>query len=216
MHFTLLKSPTEALFVTATSRLIKADALRELHWAADLRESFLDELAQMRQQRDEAFDAARSDGYRAGERAAYSDLTERLSASHKFLTQAHATFEHTFARAVASVISQIVRRQPDAALIQAVIRQAYLALGRELMMRVVVHPEQRDATQEALKNLMLDAVPVLETDTRLARHACRIESQLAVVEHDLDAMLAGIERATLLALQDSVESTMVGNQETAS
>jgi flagellar biosynthesis/type III secretory pathway protein FliH len=216
VHFTILKSPTEALSVTATSRLIKADTLRELHWAVDLRESFLAELAQMRQQREEAFDAARNDGYQAGERAAHSDLAERLSASHQFLAQAHSTFEHTFSRAVKSVVSQIVRKLPDATLMQLVVRQAYLALGRELMMRVVVHPEQRDATQEALKNLMLEAIPVLVVDAYLARHACRIESQFAVVEHDLDAMLAGIERAALLALQESVESPVMDSQEKTS
>jgi type III secretion protein L len=205
VHFTILKSPTEALHVAATSRVIKAAALAELVWAADLHQSFQAELEQAKRMREEALQAARAEGYQAGERQAHAELAERLTAAGQFLAQAHAVFEVAFSRAVTGAVAQIARKLPDAVLMQAILRHAYLALGRELMMSITIHPEDRDATQEALKSLTSTAFPAIVADASMPRHACRIESQLAVVEHDLTAILAGIERATLLALRESAQ-----------
>lgn len=203
MHFTILKSPTEALSLAATSRVVKAEALAELMWAADFRQSFQDELEEAKRVREEALEAARAEGYQAGERQAHAELAERLTAANQFLAQAHSAFEVAFGRAVTGAVAQIARKLPDAVLMQAILRHAYVALGRELMMSITIHPDDRDAAQEALKALMPSTLPAIVVDAFMPRHACRIESQLAVIEHDLNAILAGIERAALLALRDS-------------
>lgn len=204
MHFTILKSPTEAFSVAATSRVIKAEAVSELIWAADIRQSFQAELEEANTRREEALKTAREEGYRAGERQAHTELAERLTAADQFLAQAHAAFEVAFATAVTGAVAQIARKLPDTVLMQAILRHAYVTLGSNLMMSISIHPEDRDATQEALKIVMPTAFPSIVADPTMPRHACRIESQLAVVEHDLNAILAGIERATLRALKESV------------
>lgn len=204
MYFTLLKSPTEAFHVAGTTRVIKAAALAELTWAADLHRSFQVELEHAKVARQEALQAACAEGYQAGGRQAHAELAERLTAASHFLARAHSVFEAAFAAAVTGAVAQIARKLPDAVLMQAILRHAYLALGRELVISITIHPEDREATQEALKALEPTAFSAIVTDAFMPRHACRIESPLAVIEHDLTAILAGIERATLLALAESV------------
>ncbi|WP_081068096.1 HrpE/YscL family type III secretion apparatus protein [Burkholderia territorii] len=203
MHFRVLKAVVGELDALACSRVIKAEAIAELSDAIDLRARLQADMERLKQNREVALNDARHAGYAEGEREALRVVAERLQAAHQFLASAHALLEEQFAHFVATAVARIADELPEPARMQAVIRHAYAALGNEVVLRIVVHPDDRDAAQHALMDSRPAVTAVLVEDRAIPRRGCRLESPLVVVEHEWDVLLAGIERAARNALRDA-------------
>ncbi|WP_232454842.1 FliH/SctL family protein [Burkholderia ubonensis] len=185
------------------SRVVKADAVTELFDAIDLRAHLKAELAQAQLDRQAVVDDARREGYAQGEREARHAVSESLQTAQRFLARAHSTFEAQFARFVAMAVERIVEPLPDPIQMRAVIRHAYAAFGDEIALRVVVHPDDRDAAQTALEQCRPEWRAILTDDALIPRGGCRLESTLVVVEHEWDTLLKGVEQATLDAFRNA-------------
>ncbi|KVD55013.1 ATPase V [Burkholderia ubonensis] len=203
MHFRVMRGASGELDALSESRVVKADAIAELFDAIDLRASLKAELAQAKLDRQEAVNDARREGYAQGEREARYVVSECVQNAQRFLARAHSTFEAQFARFVAMAVEQIVEPLPDPMQMRAVIRHAYAAFGDEIALRVVVHPDDRDAAQSALEQYRPEWRAILTDDALIPRGGCRLESMLVVVELEWDTLLKGIEQATLNAFRDA-------------
>ncbi|MET3633167.1 ATPase V [Burkholderia sp. 572] len=203
MYFRVMKAAIRDLDALADTRVIKAGAFAELLDAINLRDSLKAEVEQAQRDRKVAVDDARREGYAQGEREAQSVVAEHLNDAHCFLARAHSLFESQFARFVATAVERIVEPLPENTRMQAVIRHAYAAFGNEVALRIVVHPDDRDAAMRELEQLRPDWQELLADDVLLARGACRLESPLVVVEHEWEALRESIEQAALATLRDA-------------
>ncbi|KVD76197.1 ATPase V [Burkholderia ubonensis] len=207
MHFNVMRDDGACLEVFADSRVIKASAVAELFDAIDLRQRLRAELEQAGVDRATSMEKARREGYAQGEQDAQRAVSERMQDAHRFLARAYTMLEARFAHFIVMAVTRIVASQPEPDKMQMVIQHAYTALGNEIIMRIVVHPENRDAAQVALERYRPEWKALLVEDVSVAYRSCRLESAIAVVEHDWEALIAGIERAAREIANDAVALT---------
>jgi len=204
MHFSVLKDDEHVMGILTRSRVIKASAVAELFDTIDLRKRLRAELEQANLDRLKCFEEGRREGYAKGEQEAQCAVVERMQDAHCFLARAHSMFEAQFAHFIVAAVTRIVESQLESDRMQTVIRHAYAALGNDIVMRIVVHPEDRLAAQTALERNWPEWTALLVDDMSVTRRSCRLESSLAVIEHGWDALIAGIERAAREVSHDAV------------
>ncbi|HDR9511854.1 ATPase V [Burkholderia cepacia] len=203
MYFSVLKDDN-GIDLLAHSRVIKASAIAELFDAIDLRQRLRAELEQAELDRQKAVDEARRDGFAKGEQEVQHAISERLQDAHRFLERAHSMFEVQFAHFVVVAVSRVIGSQPEPEQMQSVIRHAYAELGNEIVMRIAVNPDDRDVVETALEHYRPEWKALVAEDTSVARRSCRLESPIAVVEHDFDALISGVEVAAAKISHDAV------------
>ncbi|MGU8077174.1 FliH/SctL family protein [Burkholderia pyrrocinia] len=206
MHFSVLKDDAGGLDVLANSRVIKASAVAELFEAIDLRQRLRVEMDLACLDRQKIMEEARREGYAKGEQEAQRAVSGRLHDAHRFLARAHAIFEAQFAHFIVMAVTRIVASQSESDRMRAVIQHAYAALGNEIVMRIVVHPDDLASAQTVLERYRPEWKILLVEDASVTRRSCRLESPLVVVEHDWDTLIAGVETAAQQFSRDVVAS----------
>ncbi|WP_165948035.1 hypothetical protein [Burkholderia pyrrocinia] len=200
MHFPILTTLQGDAAVVSAGHVLKAEHLRDIVWAEQLRQEYQRELACVEQARNAEQTAAREQGYREGMDTAQAELSSRIAAAGRWLDDAHQHFEAVFATAVRQAVAQAIEQLPEKQLMASVISQAYDALRTQVVTSVACHPADRLHVETALDTLGLAHTFPLVTLNTMPRFSCRIESPLATVEHGLESILAGIEAAVRAAM----------------
>jgi flagellar assembly protein FliH len=154
----------------------------------------------------EAFGKGYEAGERAGEEAAGQRgeaMLHRLTQTLGELTSVRAEMIHQTERQMVQLALAIARRivqrevslDPD--LLMAMARVALERLGETARVTVRLHPEDYAAAGAARVSEMASSNVTIVADPRLSRGACRVESDMGLLDVGIDAQLQEVGRALL-------------------
>lgn len=144
-------------------------------------------------------ESAREEGYAVGQEAAQRELTEGLARQHR---RGHALFEKQTAQVQEMALAIVERLAPDldaADLIRPMVTRAILAAQASQYLQVKVHPDQADATRQAIDELghvhpAIAAYQVIP-DESIDTLSCVVETEVGAVRSSVEQQLAAIRAA---------------------
>ncbi len=180
-------------------RLLRAAAYREYADAAALIESARLEAERIRRKAGAAFEAEKRRGYEEGLRQARLEQAEQMMALVADNIEFIASVERQMAEVVTAAVRKILGEFEEPELTLRLVRQALAVVRDQKRVTLRIAPELADAARAELQRLLAahPGIGFLEVspDPRLQPGACLLESELGVVEADLQTQLQALERA---------------------
>ncbi len=180
-------------------RLLRAAAYQEYADAAALIESARSEAEKIRREASAAFEAEKRRGYEEGLRQARLDQAEQMMALVADNIEFIASVERQMAEVVTAAVRKILGEFEEPELTLRLVRQALAVVRDQKRVTLRIAPELADAARTELQRLLAahPGIGFLEVspDPRLQPGACLLESELGVVEADLQTQLQALERA---------------------
>ena len=180
-------------------RLLRAAAYQEYADAAALIESARSEAEKIRREASAAFEAEKRRGYEEGLRQARLDQAEQMMALVADNIEFIASVERQMAEVVTAAVRKILGEFEEPELTLRLVRQALAVVRDQKRVTLRIAPELADAARAELQRLLAahPGIGFLEVspDPRLQPGACLLESELGVVEADLQTQLQALERA---------------------
>ncbi|HEB77424.1 MAG TPA: HrpE/YscL family type III secretion apparatus protein [Methylothermaceae bacterium] len=180
-------------------RLLRAAAYQEYADAAALIESARSEAEKIRREASAAFEAEKRRGYEEGLRQARLDQAEQMMALVADNIEFIASVERQMAEVVTAAVRKILGEFEEPELTLRLVRQALAVVRDQKRGTLRIAPELADAARAELQRLLAahPGIGFLEVspDPRLQPGACLLESELGVVEADLQTQLQALERA---------------------
>ena len=180
-------------------RLLRAAAYREYADAAALIESARLEAERIHREAGAAFEAEKRRGYEEGLRQARLEQAEQMMALVADNIEFIASVERQMAEVVTAAVRKILGEFEEPELTLRLVRQALAVVRDQKRVTLRIAPELADAARAELQRLLAahPGIGFLEVspDPRLQPGACLLESELGVVEADLQTQLQALERA---------------------
>ena len=149
-------------------------------------------------------------GYAQGEQAGVDAASQRGEAMLYRLTQTLEELTHVRSRMILqterqmvqlalAIARRVVQREVslDADLLIAMARVALERLGETAQVKVRLHPDDYEAAGAARVAQLAGSNVLVLADAHLSRGACRVESDMGILEAGVDAQLQEIARALL-------------------
>lgn len=153
--------------------------------------------------RDEIQKAAREAGYQEGLSRWNQALAEAQTAQESLLAQHETELVKLAVRIAEKVIGEELRTRPETIL--AIVREALQSVRRERMLTIQVNPEHAEEVRQRIDSLARVAgagrqIQVV-ADAAVAPGGCIVESELGVIDAQLETQLKYLEDILLRAVK---------------
>jgi len=147
----------------------------------------------------EAFEAERRRGYEDGKQEALLDQAEKMIETVGRTVDYFASVENEVVDLVMAAVRKVVDGFDDREKVMVVVRNALAVVRNQKQMTLRLHPDEIEVVRERINDILaaypgvgyLDLVP----DSRLARGACILESEIGMVEASLEGQIEALRSA---------------------
>ncbi len=153
---------------------------------------------------DDAYQEGRDQGYRDGVLEARGELADALAVVQRIGADAHAVRDRVLRQAEREVIELVIEVAEtvigeqvalEPALVLDTVERALARAGAQNVVRIRVHPDDRDKVVVAMEERHGDALPFqVMNDHTIAVGGCVIDTQAGEVDARLDVQLAEVAR----------------------
>jgi type III secretion protein L len=147
----------------------------------------------------EAFDAERRRGYEDGKQEALLDQAGKMIETVGRTVDYFAGVENEMVDLVMAAVRKVVDSFDDREKVMIVVRNALAVVRNQKHMTLRLHPEEIEVVRGNINDILAVYPGVgyldLLADARLARGACILESQIGMVEANLEGQIAALRGA---------------------
>src|SRR5690606_8100908 len=147
----------------------------------------------------EAFEAERRRGYEDGKQEALLDQAEKMIETVGRTVDYFASVENEVVDLVMAAVRKVVDGFDDREKVMVVVRNALAVVRNQKQMTLRLHPDEIEVVRERINDILAAYPGVgyldLVADSRLARGACILESEIGMVEASLEGQIEALRGA---------------------